>query len=161
MIYASFQRYPTSYQTVDAIIWRRERDDSDKLTGGVEILLGRKRADAQGAWRYIGGFVQPEDDSLETAALREAKEETGCELDRPRYLFSARVEDWRYRDEVDGICTAVFACAYLFGAPTAEDDIDDLKWFVFSPALGGKLVPEHKRLWARVEETLMGAVDGG
>ena len=114
IIYASSNRYAISYQCVDAIIWRAV----DK-----KILLGRKKTDKAGQWRFIGGFVNPDDESLDVAASREAIEETGgISLHPPKYLFSMRVSDWRYTKEKDKIMTAVFSLEYMFGLPVPTDD---------------------------------------
>lgn len=139
IIYGAWHNYPTSFQTVDAIIHKAETN---------EILLGRKATDPIGKWRFIGGFVSPEDPSLEAAAMREAMEETGgLGLEKAVYLFSMRVDDWRYRKERDKIMTAVFRVPYVFGQPRPTDDIDALQWFgvpMFDPKT---LVAEHIPLW--------------
>lgn len=143
VIYAAFNRYPISYQCVDAIIWRR-------VDGN--ILLGRKKTDQAGLYRFVGGFVQPEDESLDRAAKREAMEETGdLEFAEPQYLFSARVEDWRYRKEKDKILTAVFSLEYLWGTVTPSDDIDYLKWFSLTSITPEMLVPEHREIWNKAK----------
>jgi bifunctional NMN adenylyltransferase/nudix hydrolase len=143
IIYAAFNRYPISYQCVDAIIWRRKDN---------HFLMGRKKTDTAGLFRFVGGFVQPEDESLDVAVRREAMEETGSiEFAAPRYLLSTRVEDWRYRKEKDKILTAVFALEYLWGDPTPNDDIDQLKWFEFSELEACHLVPEHREIWEKAK----------
>jgi len=150
VIYAVAQRYPTSYQCVDVVIWRRG-------PAGVEVLLGRKRTDLEGRWRFVGGFVQPEDASIEVAAAREAAEETGSMgLDQPRYAFSARVVDWRYRNEPDQIMTAVFTAKYLYGKEAAGDDLDAVRWWDAAAVTDAALVEEHRPLWPRVAERLAG-----
>lgn len=154
LIYAAFQRYPTSYQTVDALPWRRQADATGRQTGPVEVLLGRKFADGN-LWRFVGGFVTPQDASLEVAAAREAMEETGLALHTPVYLFSARVDDWRYRDETDGICTAVFALPYFHGPAKAGDDLDGVDWFPVDTLSPDLLVPEHAALWERAKAGLL------
>lgn len=141
VIYAAFNRYPISYQCVDAVIWRRKDG---------HILLGRKKTDSPGLYRFIGGFVQPEDESLDVAARREAMEETGnIEFAAPEYLFSQRVEDWRYRKEKDKILTAVFKLEYLWGDVKPSDDIDELKWFSITEI--ENLVPEHREIWNKAK----------
>lgn len=145
IIYAAYNRYPISYQCVDAIIWRRADNN---------ILLGRKKTDAAGLYRFMGGFVQPEDESLDAAVRREAMEETGnIEFAAPRYLHSIRVEDWRYKKERDKILTAVFALEYLWGSPIPSDDIDQLKWFQMDAITPEILVPEHRELWERSKKS--------
>lgn len=151
VIYAAFQRFPTAYPTVDVLPWRRQAEGGEgRRTGPLEVLLGRKFSDGA-TWRFVGGFVTPQDESLELAAMREATEETGLALHPPTYLFSARVEDWRYRDETDGICTAVFAAAYFHGAAKAGDDLNGVDWFPCDRLSPDLLVPEHAPLWERAK----------
>lgn len=113
-------KYPTSFQATDCFIVHRE---------GGKILLGKKPS--QKFWRFLGGFVDPSDVSLEAANARERQEEGGIDLEcsRPEYLFSFRVNDPRYSDKPDKIMSAVFKSFYLWGAPKAGDDIGKVRWF--------------------------------
>jgi bifunctional NMN adenylyltransferase/nudix hydrolase len=129
------ERFPITYPTVDVAIMR-----------GTKVLLGRKASDPAGKYRFIGGFVDPSDESLEAAAKREAYEETsGMEIGDLRYVGSAKVEDWRYRGTGDGIMTTLFRATYVFGALAPADDIEHLEWHTISD-LPDVLVPEHLRL---------------
>ena len=112
-------RYPTSFQTTDCFV----------MNNVPEILLGRKPTEDK--FRLIGGFVDPKDVSLEMAAVRELKEEAGINLEcsYPKYLFSNRQDDPRYRNSEHKILTAVFEFQYLFGYAKAGDDIAEVKWF--------------------------------
>lgn len=153
VVYSAFQRHPTSYQAVDAFIWRRRREDSDgegPATGPLEVLLGQKTTDS-GRWRFIGGFAQPDDDSLELTAKREAREEAGdITLGDATYLFSHRVDDWRYRREVDKIMTAMFAVEFLWGSPKADDDICAVRWTEVAEVNPERdLMPDHAGMWGK------------
>ncbi len=156
IVYASFNKYPTVYQTVDVII-----EKVIDITAGYvlqtgqgaqvpvykkELLLGRKKADKDGKWRFIGGFLDPQRDKcLEDAAMNEAYEETGgVALEPPKYVTSVMVDDWRYRKEVDKIVTAVFRCKYMYGKPKASDDIDELDWFDLD-----KLMKSYKEVFIK------------
>jgi bifunctional NMN adenylyltransferase/nudix hydrolase len=46
-----------------------------------------------------------------------------------QYETSAKINDWRYRSEVDKIITLLFSCDFIEGEPQAQDDIADLAWF--------------------------------
>ena len=160
IIYATSQRFLISYQCVDAIIWRPRCKPgwSDKGRGpveAIEVLLGHKDTDPPGSLRFIGGFVDPADESLEAAAAREAWEETGKALTffSCDYISSHRVQDWRYRREKDKIMTAVFTLELLSGEATAADDISALKW-VELDQVGDLLVEEHRPLWPKALERL-------
>lgn len=141
-IYAASNRHPTMYPTVDIALYDRSQN---------QLALGRKKRDKPGAWRFPGGFVSPEDSRLEDAAKRELIEEMGSisvagEL---TYLGSVQVNDWRYRDEVDGIMTSFFLAPYQFGALQASDDLDQARWFDMnkSEEIRKVLVGEHVKLF--------------
>ena len=123
-------KFPTSFQAVDnVIIWRE----------ASKILLGRKPNRV--LWQFPGGFVDPSDQNLETAAERERKEEcrigfddiTGhafdCICSCPEYIGSFRVQDPRYMDSPDKIMSAIFLSFYITGTPEASDDLQEVRWF--------------------------------
>lgn len=137
VIYAVQQHYPTSYQTVDVAVLSHDR---------TRVLVGKKNGDGD-CWRFIGGFVDPNDASLEAAAKREVGEEASMiETDDYRYLGSWRVHDWRYPvGGRDAIMTAFFVAQYIFGAPRPADDIVALEWRKLD-GLAESLVEEHRPL---------------
>ena len=119
VIYAYSNTYTKVYPTVDIALFRNNKS---------ELLLGRKNIDNK--WRLPGGFSDPTDDNYEAAAKRELTEECG-EIDNTpmQYEGSFRVNDWRYRNEVDKIITTVFSCDFVSGNPKGSDDIAEVKWF--------------------------------
>ena len=136
-IYNAYGRYPTSYQTVDIACFK-----------GDQLILCKKPGER--GYRFVGGFVDPEDGNLEIAAAREWEEETGGEaqVGPMTYISSFRVDDWRYRAGKDKIMTALFKCQYKDGRLNPSDDISELAWIDVSALMaeGGieKLfVPEH------------------
>jgi len=119
ILYAYYNQYKKVYATVDIAVFKPKQK---------EILLGKK--DTNFKWRLVGGFSDPEDASFEEAAVRELKEECGpIEVKDVRYEMSTKVNDWRYKNEVDQIITTVFSCEYIGGNIQAQDDIMDLEWF--------------------------------
>ena len=145
-IWATFQRFPTVYSTVDVIPYRLEKEKA------VSILLGKKAGEKK--YRFIGGFVDVEDSSIEHAAGRELREEAGLApgLSQFRYLGSSKVDDWRYRkSKSEKIMTHLYAVrAPDDQNPQAGDDIAEVRWFkvaLDSEALRTffteTLVPEH------------------
>lgn len=143
-------KFPTSFQATDSVIIDRV---------GGRILLGRKKN--QPAWRFIGGFVDPNDSSLESAAQRERREEAGINLEvtRPKYLFSFRVADPRYEGKPDKIMSAVFLQYWLWGQPKAGDDIQKVRWFTKDYVRRNykkMVMPEHNILVEKlIEEGLL------
>jgi bifunctional NMN adenylyltransferase/nudix hydrolase len=137
-IWAAWQRFPTSFQTVDIIV----RKDN-------EILVGKR--DSEELHRFPGGFVDPKkDDSLELAAARELSEEVpGIDVGGAvgfSYVSSIRLNDWRYRSTPDKIMTTLFKATYIFGRPEPGDDLDKVMW-VPVDKVSGMLVPDHELLW--------------
>jgi bifunctional NMN adenylyltransferase/nudix hydrolase len=118
MLYAARQFFPTSFQTVDVVI---------KHSVENKVLVGRKKHET--GWRFIGGFVDPADDSLECAAKREVLEEAGdVEIAEMNYIASIRVKDYRYRKSDHKIMTALFSAIYVFGPIKAGDDLEEVRW---------------------------------
>ncbi len=141
VIHASAQRYPVSYQTVDIAVIRNNPDN--KI---LEILIARKKYENR--YRFIGGFVDPADQTLEDAARREMKEEcNNINTGFMHYLGSTRIDDWRYRSEQDKIMTTLFYTWYKSGEIEPTDDIEELRWV--NPEVMGTLgiEPEHHVLW--------------
>lgn len=138
VVYAAFNRYPISYQAVDAAIIKEE------LLQDKEVLMAKKDSDGGQLWRFFGGFVRPEDESLEEAVKREAHEETnGMATHEPKYIGSYRIQDWRYANETDKILTSFFALPYMYGAAEGADDVDDAEWFKIKDLKKEEVVPEH------------------
>jgi bifunctional NMN adenylyltransferase/nudix hydrolase len=141
MVFAFSERmYPKVYATVDIAVFRNNKK---------EIMLGRKASDKK--WRLIGGFSDPDDSGFEEAAKRELREEVGdIAFSELVYEGSFKIDDWRYRYEVDKIITTLFSTNFRSGVAEASDDIEALDWFPFEQ-IGemiekGQTAPEHKPL---------------
>lgn len=146
VIYAASNRFPTCYPTVDVALFNE---------AGDKILLGRKEHERK--YRLIGGFADPSSLSYEDDAKREVREETGLAISTPEYIFSRRVPDWRYEKEPDCIKTLCFRATILFGAPTPNDDIAELKYFDVAGlevpgTIEREIVDTHRELVAAVLE---------
>lgn len=133
------------YPTVDCAIF-----ESAKLD---RIYLARKPN--QFKWRFVGGFVDPSDNSYQDAAKREAKEETNLTCDVIGFVTSAKVDDERYQNKEDKIITTLFALVpYGRRDAIASDDISQVRVFNVSDVFEEILVPEHRLLWRKLVDWL-------
>jgi bifunctional NMN adenylyltransferase/nudix hydrolase len=117
IVWASYDRWPITYPTVDVAIFSPDYD---------KILLGRKAKESK--WRLIGGFAEPDSFEYETDAIREAVEEANVLVSNLIYLGSFKIDDWRYRREVDKIKTILY-CGTTNDSGKAGDDIEEINWF--------------------------------
>lgn len=143
VIFGLANQYDKVNPTIDVAIVNIDNNDSTHN----KVLLGRKSRESK--FRFIGGFVDPQDNSLEETVVREAKEETGLTVQNIKYIASVRIDDWRYRKEKDKIITAFFMAETLEQNPKAQDDIADVKWFDLQTIQNEDLVEEH---WALLEK---------
>ena len=135
VIWATANQYPHCYPTVDIAILN---EDASK------VLLARKEDET--LHRFVGGFVNP-GETFEHAAQRETAEETHLETSHVSCIESYFIDDWRYRGEDDKITTMFFARKVVFGVPTPDDDICELKWFdVDDEHLIEKMIVNHRQL---------------
>ena len=142
IVYAFSSRRALLHQTVDILPYFWEK-------GKLMVLLAQKKRDAE-KFRFLGGFTDISDLSLEDAALRELKEESpGLTVKKkPFYLGSRQVDDWRYKNREDGIMTALFAVEIKKPKKTeAADDIDYLKIFSFAELKESLFIKEHRFLF--------------
>lgn len=136
VIWAVENKWPATLPTVDIAIIDFKNN---------KLLLCRKPN--QTKLRFVGGFASPSSESYEEDAAREVKEETHLVCDSYRYIGSAKINDWRYRNEQDKIKTLFFACAYVGGIPQADDDIAEVKWVDLLTLKEEDLVEEHQVLF--------------
>ncbi len=128
-------RWPSVVATVDVAILDRDRK---------RMLLVRKNGEDK--FRFVGGYTQPDRMSFEDDALTEVREEAGVGVDNEslRYIGSCRIDDWRYRREVDKIKTMFFTVDYQFGGVSINDkeEIAEARWFEY-PFENVPLIEEH------------------
>lgn len=140
---ASVSRYRNPFPTVDVVI----RDD------GGNIVLIERRNEPYG-WALPGGFVDY-GESLEAAAVREAREETGLELLdlRQFHAYSDPARDLRQHN-----ISMVFT-ARSQGELQAGDDAASARWFPLD-ALPTRLCFDHGKIledYRKTVESLNGA----
>lgn len=146
VIWAAYNQYPKCYPTVDVAIFNEDY---------TKLLLARKSKEDK--YRFVGGFADPKSENYEVDAIREVAEETGLEVDTPKYIASFTIDDWRYRGEVDKIKTLFFMTKVIFGRPQANDDICEVRWFDYRPQEIGKhnIVAGHIPLLNRLFMTVV------
>ena len=150
VIFGLANQYDKVNPTIDVAIVNTPVNTANTNSTNRQLLLGRKSRESK--FRFIGGFVDPQDHSLEETVAREAKEETGLIVQNIQYIASIRVDDWRYRKEKDKIITTFFMAETLEKTPKAQDDIADVKWFDLQTIQNEDVVEEH---WALLEKLKM------
>ena len=146
IIYNTYNLFPSVYATVDIALYRNNK---------TQLLLGRKPNEA--VWRLPGGFSDPTDESFELAAARELQEECGAlEIGPMEYVASVRVNDWRYRTEVNKIIPTLFSTDLVFGEPAANNHLEEVKWVTVKDIPGmisrNEIVDTHLPLIAKLTE---------
>jgi bifunctional NMN adenylyltransferase/nudix hydrolase len=148
IIYSTHSQRSITYPTVDITAY--------KETG--EILLAKKPNEDK--YRFIGGFVDSEDNSLEAAANREFREESGnCEIADIRYVASRKINDWRYAKTEHGVMSTFFIGKFIFGHPTASDDLANggvVEWKDPKTIdVERDIMPEHHEFFHALKKYLM------
>jgi bifunctional NMN adenylyltransferase/nudix hydrolase len=157
IIYAKQNEFPSVQVCVDICVWKEGEQVATAHRKGEEnhpfpiheklILLGKKNHEA--GWRFPGGKVDLEDETLEDAARRELFEETKITAEgRPLiYWGSARVNDYRIKPAKDGFAfhTTLFGLQHAFGAPQAGDDLHQTRWFTLAEATR-VIIKDHEPL---------------
>lgn len=113
-------KYPRPALTVDIILIARQQDSSKVL------LIQRKNDPYKGKWALPGGFIEM-DETLEKAAERELKEETGVEgIEMKQFhVFDALNRDPRERT----ISTVHYGYTDKLLSIKGSDDAEDAQWF--------------------------------
>lgn len=122
VIYANHGRYVNVWPCVDTVVYC----PADKA-----ILLARKPNEDK--YRFIGGHVDPTDESYEYAAIRELHEEAGTDLEvggvgEATYIGSADIPDWRHERYHSTIKSTLFLFKRKWGEAVADDDIEEVIW---------------------------------
>ena len=137
--------YPRPYLTADVVL----------LSGGRDVLLIRRKGHPYlGCWALPGGFVNP-DESAETAALRELREETCVSLEKEDVreigLFSKPGRDPRGWIVSDAYLALVDRERIAF---SAADDAADARWIQVGRDGDSLVLPEGVSLAFDHEEIL-------
>lgn len=112
VIYAAYNQWPRLFMCVDVA-----------PMNGDTLYVGKRTNEE--LLRFFGGFVDITDESLESAAAREVREEAGVEGSL-EYLGSFKVPDYRYKTKDDGLVMTAFFLATNFSSVSPGDDIDEV-----------------------------------
>lgn len=109
---------------------------------GSLVLIKRKNPPFKGCWALPGGFVEY-GETVESAAKREAKEETGLdvELDSIVGVYSDPERDPRGH-----IVTVCYTAHRTGGSLFADTDASDVKYVKINEVLNLDLAFDHKKI---------------
>lgn len=106
------------------------------------ILLGmKKRGFGQGRWNGFGGKIEV-DESIETAAFRELKEEVGLEV---KNIDKRAVLTFKFQGESDELEVHVFSVIEWQGEPKETEEMRP-QWFLLGNIPYKDMWPDDK-LW--------------
>lgn len=139
--------YPKPSVTVDCVVFGLDAEHDLKI-----MLIQRGIEPFKGEWALPGGFVHL-DESLEAAALRELKEETGVAEIFLEQLYTFGTPDRDPRDRV--ITVAYYALINLADHPIhAQTDAKEVAWFSVNDL--PKLAFDHEQIIATASQRLKG-----
>lgn len=139
LIDATVRAFPTMYHTVDIAMLRR-----DERFEFPELALVAKKTD-ESAWQFPSGFVDPSDASLEAAASRKLREETGVtDHEGVQYVGSTKCRNWRYHGTKHDTMSVLFRCRWTMGMLVPGDGVIAARWFFVNNL--PQIVPGHKKL---------------
>lgn len=140
-------QYPRPAVTVDAILINHHQE---------VLLIERGREPYRGKWALPGGFIDM-DESLETACMRELREETGLEIENLKQFkaFGAVNRDPRHRT------ISVIFYAFTEGKLNAKagDDAANVHWFPISQL--PELAFDHRQILNEFIVEIIGNVSKG
>jgi NADH pyrophosphatase NudC (nudix superfamily) len=104
------------------------------LNKNKEVLLVRRAIEPRlGTWDSLGGFINL-NENYEQAAIREAKEELGIQIEIGEFI-SINTLQYPYQGINVPIINIDFTARIVSGTPHPADDIDEYKYFDIEEAL--------------------------
>jgi 8-oxo-dGTP diphosphatase len=114
------------------------------LDGNSIYLIRRKYDPFKGLWSLPGGFLNCDQETLEEAAIRELKEETGLitrDIDLELFCINSSPK----RDPRGHVIDHVYRVNKYNGLPESNDDADDIKLFNLNK-LPQELAFDHQKV---------------
>lgn len=140
-------KYPKPAVTVDCVVFGLDTEHDLKI-----MLIQRGIEPYKGEWALPGGFVKLEE-SLEEAALRELREETGVEEIFLEQLYTFGTVERDPRERV--ITVAYYALINLADHPlNAQTDADAVAWYSLDEL--PQLAFDHQEIVAIAKRRLQG-----
>lgn len=109
---------------------------------GSVVLIKRKNSPYKGRWALPGGFVEY-GETVESAAVREAKEETGLDIELGDIVG---VYSDPERDPRGHIVTICYMGQKTGGSLFADTDASDVRYFKFNELLKIDLAFDHSTI---------------
>lgn len=109
---------------------------------GSVVMIKRKNPPYKGSWALPGGFVEY-GETVEFAAVREAKEETGLDVELENIVG---VYSNPERDPRGHIVTICYIGHKTGGNLFADTDASDVKYFKFNEVLKLDLAFDHNKI---------------
>lgn len=137
--YASLP-YPPIFSTADAVVF----------CSGHVLMIKRRAEPGRGLWALPGGFVNANSDkSVEDAAIRELREETGIKVPAP--VLRGSIEDNRVFDAVDRSARGrTITHAFKIVLPDGElprvkgqDDAEKARWVPIAEVRSDECFEDH------------------
>ena len=125
--------------TVDVVLLRFERAATSEEPKLHVLLIKRGKAPYAGQWAIPGGKLDADDVSLEDAAARELREETGLGMIAPRQIATYGKRD---RDPRGRFVSVAFCAFAADGEVRAGDDAALAQWCPVDQ-LPGQLAFDH------------------
>ena len=140
-------KYTKPSLTVDIIIFNENNHDG--INDGINetnknefILIKRKNEPLKNHWAIPGGFVDY-GETVENAAIREAKEETGITVKLKKLLG---VYSEPKRDPRGHTITIVYLAIGDFEKAKADSDASDVKIYSFDDIKSMKIAFDHSKI---------------
>lgn len=139
-------KFPITVVTVDTVISQWHSDPRMPYGGLWKVLLVKRgNYPYKDQWALPGGFIDPQETSIE-AARREVKEEAGLDLMMMQF---SHIADDPERDPRGRAISMVYT-AQAKGEPFAGDDAVEAAWFDFEEAVDQDLAFDHRKILLKV-----------
>ncbi|MCL2114924.1 MAG: NUDIX hydrolase [Methanobrevibacter sp.] len=131
--------------TVDTLIFNKFPDENKKF-----ILIKRKNSPFKNHWALPGGFVEY-GETVEYAAIRESKEETGIDIELKRLFNIYSKPD---RDPRGHTITIVYLATGNINDMNAGSDAENIRLCSFEELSSLKIAFDHEKILTDILENI-------